>query len=308
MWDDEKFWGLSERGKLVFVYLLTNKHCNCIGFYVLRYGYAVADMNTKEAGFDEAFKELIEREFILWDKANSLLLIKNFLKHNPIYTPKQAAGAEGNLLSLPRSNLIHEFLGLVEDPSISSCGNNALLLDVVQRAIDKLNAEPARPLLPPEGKEKDGQSPRPPERPDPKKEEIEALLAHWNEICGEKLPKVQTLTRRREGFVRARLQEHTLDEWPKIFARIAKSGFLTGENDKGWRADFDWVMNQNNLVKIMEGRYDNRSGGKRASAEPRGMDALRKMADESAAKNQTGESPNDRGNLPEGNGDDNFDF
>ena len=31
-----------------------------------------------------------------------------------------------------------------------------------------------------------------------------------------------------------------------------------GQEDKHWKADFDWLINKNNLLKVIEGRYDQR--------------------------------------------------
>jgi hypothetical protein len=281
IWDDERIWPLSPFAKFVFFYLITNKHGNPLGFYVMRYGYAVSDMNIGDAQFDEGFKELIQKGFISWDRENSLLLIKNYLKHNPIYTDKQASGAGSLLLSLPRSNLLKEFLSILEDPAVLACGNNPILVDAVRRAVEKMDSDPAKPISPKTEKKGSEESPRPPVKPAPQKEEIELVVTHWNEICGEKLPKVQTLTERRKSFIRARLSEHDLKEWPTIFSRVARSGFLTGENDRNWKTDFDWVMNQNNLVKILEGKYDDHRNINRPKT---GMEAIKASMERAMAK------------------------
>lgn len=54
---------------------------------------------------------------------------------------------------------------------------------------------------------------------------------------------------------RARLKEHPLPEWPKIFSLVMGCPFLLGENDRGRRADFNWTMKPANLIKILEGNY-----------------------------------------------------
>ena len=44
-----------------------------------------------------------------------------------------------------------------------------------------------------------------------------------------------------------------------LFDKVAASDFLCGESDKGWRASFDWLFeNEKNWVKVIEGNYDNR--------------------------------------------------
>ena len=39
---------------------------------------------------------------------------------------------------------------------------------------------------------------------------------------------------------------------------VQESKFLTGDNDRGWVAKFDWLMaNDTNIVKVLEGNYKN---------------------------------------------------
>jgi hypothetical protein len=77
---------------------------------------------------------------------------------------------------------------------------------------------------------------------------------------------------------------------------VISSPFLRGENDKGWRADFDWVLNPNNLAKIVEGKYDDRKNPNRPKT---GMDAVKAMAEESLPRNQMGGN-DDAGQLSQG--------
>ena len=72
------------------------------------------------------------------------------------------------------------------------------------------------------------------------------------------LPSVMRLTERRKKTLRARLKEYPPERLTEAFKKVAASSFLTGDNDRGWRADFDWILNENNLVKILEGKYDDK--------------------------------------------------
>jgi hypothetical protein len=85
----------------------------------------------------------------------------------------------------------------------------------------------------------------------------------WNRICTS-LPKCSRLTEKRTIHVKARLKERCLvTEWETIFQRIEASPFLTGQNDRDWKADFDWIIKSpDNAVKVLEGKYD---GGKNGS-------------------------------------------
>ena len=44
-----------------------------------------------------------------------------------------------------------------------------------------------------------------------------------------------------------------------MFARIQASAFCRGDNERGWVADFAWVIGSPDVaVKVLEGKYDNR--------------------------------------------------
>jgi hypothetical protein len=51
-----------------------------------------------------------------------------------------------------------------------------------------------------------------------------------------------------------------------------ESDFLKGANDRNWVADFDWIMNDTNMAKILDGKYENRVS--RASPKEDGYDWL----------------------------------
>lgn len=77
------------------------------------------------------------------------------------------------------------------------------------------------------------------------------------------LTKIRGMTDMRKKHVKAREIEHKTDDtfWPKYFSRVAKSDFLTGRktNARHWRATFDWLILPTNMVKVLEGNYDNTS-------------------------------------------------
>ncbi len=97
------------------------------------------------------------------------------------------------------------------------------------------------------------------------------ITALWNSIC-KSLPQVKALNDDRRKKIRSRLLEMApnapqlwLDRCRDLFTRVQASPFLTGDNQKGWTASFDWLFsNGNNWVKVMEGNYDNDRGSKGA--------------------------------------------
>lgn len=72
----------------------------------------------------------------------------------------------------------------------------------------------------------------------------------------ENLPNIIKLTDKRKRHLKARLDDYSNDELKDLWTKANNNNFLTGNNSKGWKADFDWLINLNNLVKISEGKYD----------------------------------------------------
>lgn len=84
------------------------------------------------------------------------------------------------------------------------------------------------------------------------------LVEMWNTLAHPNLPRVSKITDQRNNKCKLRLNEHPNEEfWKQVIARINASGFLTGQNNQNWRADLDWLTtNQTNVMKIIEGKYD----------------------------------------------------
>ena len=89
------------------------------------------------------------------------------------------------------------------------------------------------------------------------KSDITAAVEAWNELadrCG--LARVQRLTDARRKQLRARLKDcGGLEGWHAALAKIEASPGLRGENERGWRVDFDFVVRESKFTKLMEGTY-----------------------------------------------------
>lgn len=93
----------------------------------------------------------------------------------------------------------------------------------------------------------------------------EELVDLYHRLCPS-LPRVRQLTdarRRRLQDLPARLGDVSVEQF---FARVEASDFLTGRNNRGWRADIDWILKPEHVVRILEGTYDNREGPAKANA------------------------------------------
>lgn len=82
------------------------------------------------------------------------------------------------------------------------------------------------------------------------------IVDKYNKIC-KSLPKVMKLSDTRRKAINARLDKFSLEEIISVFEKAEQSIFLKGANNRNWKADFDWIMSDRNMAKILEGKYDN---------------------------------------------------
>lgn len=88
----------------------------------------------------------------------------------------------------------------------------------------------------------------------------EKLLRIWNENRNS-LPSALHLSNgQRKKSASARWSEFPDEEfWKNVVRRISESEFCLGKNDRGWKADFDFLVKPDTHVKVNEGKYDSKS-------------------------------------------------
>lgn len=85
------------------------------------------------------------------------------------------------------------------------------------------------------------------------------LARIWNQFAGN-LPKVKECSSKRRKAVSARMREHPeLDYWTLVISKLNDSPFCRGDNNRQWRATFDFLIQPGTAEKALEGAYDNRS-------------------------------------------------
>lgn len=114
IWNDEKFVELSPAAQRFFLYLLTAPNSNLIGMYILKDGYACDDLRCSQKDFQKLLAEVLQQKLISYDEKHKVILIKNYLKHNPITNPNQLKAAIKILSSLPKTYLLQELKGIIE--------------------------------------------------------------------------------------------------------------------------------------------------------------------------------------------------
>ena len=113
-WTDEKARTWDSDTQLLALYLLTSPHKNILGCYILPNLYICADLGWDLKQLGKPFSKLLAEGFIKYDEKNELILLTNFLRHNPIENGNQVKAALNALKELPQSPLMLDLKGLVE--------------------------------------------------------------------------------------------------------------------------------------------------------------------------------------------------
>lgn len=88
--------------------------------------------------------------------------------------------------------------------------------------------------------------------------EVQAVYDLFNKICTRLNPVSNHMNYSREKETLHLIENYDLDFIASVFTRANASDFLCGKGAKGFKADYDWIINRDKFVVISEGKYDNR--------------------------------------------------
>lgn len=86
----------------------------------------------------------------------------------------------------------------------------------------------------------------------------QAVLDAYNEAAGERLPNAEALNAKRRTAIKrllGELKEPTVEAASNYFHAFMNNAkpFYFGDNNRGWRASFDYLLNSDTLTKTREG-------------------------------------------------------
>lgn len=79
----------------------------------------------------------------------------------------------------------------------------------------------------------------------------------YNDVCTS-FPKCTSLSDSRKKAIKARLKTYTVENFRRLFEKTENSSFLKGKNDRNWSANFDWLIKDSNMAKVLDGNYDDK--------------------------------------------------
>ncbi len=292
IWNDRKFRELDDKSKLAFFLVLTHPDTNQLGMLRSRSVALAMELGWHPDVMSDAILTLCRMGMLMVDDKAGFIFIPNFLKYNPPNGPNAVKGWAGLIDLIPECDLLSRALVYLK-PTIFglSEGVRSAIPDDVKNAIshaiqDGITDDKEMPSRIQEQEQEQDISitskdviveTAVSDVPASESEKVEKpktgidcpyqkIIADYNEILGPYLGMCQKLTPARQKTVQARWRDcmkdgdfKTQDEgiayFKRYFEYVKKCDFLMGNNNRDWRADFDWIFKQQNYTKICEGKY-----------------------------------------------------
>ena len=86
--------------------------------------------------------------------------------------------------------------------------------------------------------------------------DLQSVVDLYHSICVS-YPRIRSLSDARKKTIKARLKSYNLDDFRTLFEKAEASSFLKG-SEGGWKASFDWLIKESNMLKVLEGNYSDK--------------------------------------------------
>lgn len=210
---------------------------------------------SEQTGFEEAYI----REVI-----NSCLIIDLFSKE--LFETEKIITSEGIQKRFQTICLLSRRVCHIEEYNLISSEENLLFPEEIEpdseeKPINSVKStqrkgkerkENLSPYTPPSGELTDALAM---EEGKGEKINYQGVVDYFNQTFEGKLSHVDVLNETRRKVVRARMKEFGREAIARVFRLVLQSPFLLGDNDRSWKANFDWIFKASNFIKIMEGTY-----------------------------------------------------
>ena len=228
--------------KYFMLYCLTNNYTNLCGCYEISIKQISKDMGYDTETVEKLLKRFSEiHNVIFYNKQNKELLIKNWSKYNWTKSEK----LDKPLLNEIENIKTLDFKRFVTDeynkrdtvsiPYIYPMDTTVSVSDTVSESV--INNKETKI------------------KKEDKSEEIKEIYNQY----ATNLPQVKILNDTRKKNINKLLKVFTEEQFKEICQVANISDFLTGKNDRGWKADFDFLIRTDKAINILEGKFDNKT-------------------------------------------------
>ena len=114
------------------------------------------------------------------------------------------------------------------------------------------------------------------------------IIDMYNTIC-KSFPHAMKLSEARKKAIRARYSGYSIEDFRKLFEMAEESSFLKGSNDRNWKASFDWLIKDANMLKVLEGNYADAEPGKGGKSQMQSKKNYQQFAQRECSKDEMDE-------------------
>ncbi len=295
-WADPWVQELSPLAKLLFHYVWTNDHINLPGLYPI----SIKTISNETGLTQKQVQDLlvILSPKVKYDPKKNVMWVVNYVKRQFLRTghasPKITAGIRNALMRLPEGHVfIGEFLERYKVLGISypypmdtlSPTLNTLKDKDKDKDKDQDQDKEKKEGGVGEGKgEQEAVSVRPPGGNYFSPKDFASL---YNQLCPSLIPSTRLSTKREEQ-IKLRLRDNPdIEWWKEVFVKANMVYIPPNKgHPNGWRPDLEFlVSNDDNAIKVFEGKYDQRGKGhKQYGAESLLKKVLQEEANEKAGQ------------------------
>jgi hypothetical protein len=235
---------------------MTNSKTTQCGIYELPKRIIETETGYNRETVEKLIKRFVDYGKVLYSDATKEIMILNWIKYNFINS-KNTMLCMNKELQIVKNK---EFISML----YSICKDYKYPIEIIFKGLIRGLEAPCKDLGEEEEKEEEKE----------KEEEIyvskdtlskgnaktpfDDIVSLYNSICTS-FPQVTKVTQKRQRLMRNSWKEHKeLEVFRKLFSMAQESDFLSGRNGKWTNCNFDWLLAENNMVNILEGKYINR--------------------------------------------------
>lgn len=215
-WDDNFIRSLSATDKLLFLYLITNPLTNICGIYEISKDRIVFDTGLRTDIVEKSLQLLIEKGKICY--FDGWIKILNFAKYQNGNSPKIQKGIENELNSIPCE--VKEKFDTLSIPYTYP-------IDTISHLNSNSNSNLNSNI-------------------NIKKEKVKMIIECFEQKFKT---KILSLSERRKSHIEQRLKTYTEEQILTAIKNYASNSFYTGNNDRGWKADIDFIIRSDEQIE-----------------------------------------------------------
>ncbi|MBY0291726.1 MAG: hypothetical protein K2W92_00325 [Alphaproteobacteria bacterium] len=89
------------------------------------------------------------------------------------------------------------------------------------------------------------------------REDFDEFFEIWKKhVCQEAIQLTETRKHQLSALLSLHFQ-NDVQQWERFCERIKASSFLMGEGGRRWHVTLDWILSEDNALKVLEGNFDN---------------------------------------------------